>query len=123
LPKIFGDEHALAECLAHLIGNAFEAVQKRDNPKVAVNGKYSGSETGEGIVMLTVRDNGAGIRPDIQEKVFSPFCTTKAKGMGLGLPIAKRTVSDHGGTLTIDSDAQGTAISITLPVEVRRAGL
>jgi nitrogen fixation/metabolism regulation signal transduction histidine kinase len=48
-------------------------------------------------------------------KVFSPFCTTKARGMGLGLPIVKRTVFDHNGRVDIDTSASGTAVSIALP--------
>jgi nitrogen-specific signal transduction histidine kinase len=66
-------------------------------------------------VLLTVQDNGAGIAPNLRDKVFSPFCTTKARGMGLGLPIVKRTIFDHHGRLHIDSTSQGTLVSVMLP--------
>ena len=61
-------------------------------------------------------DNGKGIDPELKDKIFSPFCTTKARGMGLGLPIVKRTVFDHNGRLDIDSNPQGTSVSVLLPV-------
>jgi nitrogen-specific signal transduction histidine kinase len=65
--------------------------------------------------VITVQDNGRGISPDLREKIFSPFCTTKARGMGLGLPIVKRTVFDHNGRVDIDSNPHGTSVSIMLP--------
>jgi nitrogen-specific signal transduction histidine kinase len=66
-------------------------------------------------VVVTVRDNGKGIAPELKDKVFSPFCTTKPRGMGLGLPIVKRTVFDHHGRVDIDSSAHGTLVSVMLP--------
>jgi nitrogen-specific signal transduction histidine kinase len=67
-------------------------------------------------VVVTVHDNGRGISADLRGKIFSPFCTTKARGMGLGLPIVKRTVFDHNGRVDIDSDRYGTSVSVLLPV-------
>jgi C4-dicarboxylate-specific signal transduction histidine kinase len=66
-------------------------------------------------VAITVRDNGTGIPASIRDKIFSPFCTTKARGMGLGLPIVKRTVVDHNGRVQIDTGERGTAITVMLP--------
>ena len=67
-------------------------------------------------VVVTVKDNGKGIAADLKDKIFSPFCTTKARGMGLGLPIVKRTVFDHNGRVDIDSNPHGTSVSVLLPV-------
>ncbi len=67
-------------------------------------------------VVVTVQDNGKGISADLKDKIFSPFCTTKARGMGLGLPIVKRTVFDHNGRVDIDSNPHGTSVSVLLPV-------
>ena len=58
-------------------------------------------------VVVTVKDNGQGIAAELKDKIFSPFCTTKARGMGLGLPIVKRTVFDHNGRVDIDSNPHG----------------
>lgn len=66
-------------------------------------------------MLVTVHDNGKGISADLKDKVFSPFCTTKARGMGLGLPIVKRTVFDHNGPVDIASDPHGTSVNVMLP--------
>jgi PAS domain S-box-containing protein len=115
LPKILGDEGALAEAVAHLVANAAEAVTEQKKPKITLSAKpiHEGGRTS--AVLVTVQDNGHGIAPEMREKVFSPFCTTKARGMGLGLPIVKRTVFDHNGRVDIDTSTSGTAVSIALP--------
>jgi len=65
---------------------------------------------------IEIEDNGAGIRPDLLEKVFEPFFTTKSRGTGLGLPICKRIVETHGGTIRLDSEpGRGTRVTIELP--------
>ena len=115
LPPILGDEDALAEAFAHVVANAAEATSGQTKPRVTLAAKpiHEGGRT-SGVV-ITVQDNGRGISPDLREKIFSPFCTTKARGMGLGLPIVKRTVFDHHGRVDIDSNPQGTSVSIMLP--------
>ncbi len=115
LPKVLGDENALAEAMAHLIANAAEAVTGQKKPRITLSAKSIQEGGRARAVLLTVQDNGRGIAPEMKDKVFSPFCTTKARGMGLGLPIVKRTVFDHNGRLDIDSDTHGTSVSIALP--------
>ncbi len=115
LPKILGDEGALAEAVAHLVANAAEAVTEQKKPKITLSAKPIHEGGRANAVLVTVQDNGHGIAPEMREKVFSPFCTTKARGMGLGLPIVKRTVFDHNGRVDIDTSASGTAVSIALP--------
>ena len=115
LPKILGDEGALAEAVAHLVANAAEAVTEQKKPKITLSAKPIHEGGRANAVLVTVQDNGHGIAPEMRGKVFSPFCTTKARGMGLGLPIVKRTVFDHNGRVDIDTSASGTAVSIALP--------
>ena len=115
LPKILGDEGALAEAVAHLVANAAEAVTEQKKPKITLSAKPIHEGGRASAVLVTVQDNGHGIVPEMREKVFSPFCTTKARGMGLGLPIVKRTVFDHNGRVDIDTSTSGTAVSIALP--------
>jgi two-component system, NtrC family, sensor kinase len=63
-------------------------------------------------------DAGPGIPPDIRQKIFTPFFTTKARGTGLGLPTAKRLVEAHRGTIHVECPpAGGTTVTIQLPVE------
>jgi nitrogen fixation/metabolism regulation signal transduction histidine kinase len=116
LPPVIGDEAALTEAFAHLVANAAEATSGQSKPRITLSAKpvREGDHT-SGIV-VTVHDNGKGISADLKDKIFSPFCTTKARGMGLGLPIVKRTVFDHNGRVDIDSNPHGTSVSVLLPV-------
>jgi PAS domain S-box-containing protein len=115
LPRVLGDESALAEAFAHLVANAAEASSERNKPRIMLSAKPVREGQRPSAVIVTVRDNGHGIAPDIKGKIFSPFCTTKPRGMGLGLPIVKRTVFDHHGRVDVDSTAKGTLVSVMLP--------
>jgi PAS domain S-box-containing protein len=115
LPKVLGDETALTEAFAHLVANAAEATSGRTKPRITLAAKQIREGKHASGVVVTVKDNGKGISEDLKEKVFSPFCTTKARGMGLGLPIVKRTIFDHNGRVDIDSNPHGTSVSIMLP--------
>jgi nitrogen-specific signal transduction histidine kinase len=129
LPQILGDEKALADCFAHIFRNSAEALAHQKNPEIEVtarrtglgngngngNGHSHGNGRSESAVSVVVRDNGRGMPPEILEKVFSPFCTTKARGMGLGLPIVKRTIVDHNGRVNVESSDQGTSVAVVLP--------
>jgi PAS domain S-box-containing protein len=115
LPQILGDEEALTEAFAHLVANAAEATSGQSKPRIILAAKSLREGGRASGVVVTVQDNGKGISPDLREKIFSPFCTTKARGMGLGLPIVKRTVFDHNGRVDIDSNPNGTSVSVMLP--------
>jgi PAS domain S-box-containing protein len=115
LPRVLGDENALAEAFAHIVANAAEATSGQAKPRITLAAKPIREGGRASGVVITVQDNGRGISPDLREKIFSPFCTTKARGMGLGLPIVKRTVFDHNGRVDIDSNPHGTSVSIMLP--------
>ena len=115
LPQILGDESALTEAFAHLMANAAEAMTGQNKPRITLQAKSMQEGAAKNSVVVTVQDNGKGIDPELKDKIFSPFCTTKARGMGLGLPIVKRTVFDHNGRLYIDSNPRGTSVSVILP--------
>jgi PAS domain S-box-containing protein len=115
LPRVLGDETALAEAFAHLVANAAEASADRSKPRITLSAKPVREGKHPAAVVVTVRDNGSGIASEIKEKIFSPFCTTKPRGMGLGLPIVKRTVFDHHGRVEVDSTSKGTQVSVLLP--------
>lgn len=67
-------------------------------------------------MQIDVADTGPGIPPQIQEKIFTPFFTTKAQGTGLGLPICHKLINLHNGFLTVTNNApRGTVFTIELP--------
>ena len=92
LPAVIGDESALTEAFAHLVANAAEATVGQKKPRITLDAKPLVEGKSTAGVVVTIQDNGRGIDPELKDKIFSPFCTTKARGMGLGLPIVKRTV-------------------------------
>lgn len=120
LPQVDADEDALVECFCHVIANAMESLAGRDNAKIVLTAREYRDDEMPGGVAISVQDNGPGIRDDISSKVFSPFCTTKARGLGLGLPIAKRTIVDHGGRIEIESSVRGTCVTFLLPSRPRK---
>lgn len=115
LPPVWGDERALADCFGHLLRNSLEALGHRKDAQIDLTATRLANGDARKGVQVTVRDNGQGIPNTIRDKVFSPFCTTKARGMGLGLPIVKRTVVDHNGRVQIETGEQGTAVTVMLP--------
>lgn len=115
LPPIKGDLNILADSLVRLLHNAQTSVAKKAQPHVSLRAYAGEIGTGRPAVLIEVRDNGSGIPPELREKVFSPFCTTKARGVGLGLPVVRRTMIDHGGLVALDSGETGTIVRLTLP--------
>ena len=107
--KCWATKTALAEAFAHLVANAAEATIGQDKARITLAAKPVREGDATSGVVVTVQDNGRGIAPELKDKIFSPFCTTKARGMGLGLPIVKRTVFDHNGRVDIDSNPHGTS--------------
>ncbi len=110
-----GDERSLREGFGHLLTNAFEAVAGKPRPTVRVTATPLSAPGWPDAVLVEVRDNGDGIPAELLSKVYSPFCTTKARGMGLGLAIAQRTTRDHQGDIRIDSTREGTGVIVVLP--------
>jgi len=93
--------------------NAIDAVES-DTGVIEVGTR---SDAGQNRVTLTVSDNGAGIADT--ETIFEPFRSSKPKvGTGLGLPIARKIVSQHGGTIHVESQpGEGATFIVSLPVE------
>ena len=92
----------LEQVLVNLIQNAQEALAGRPDPEIRI------SVTAEAAhVMITVADNGPGLRPDIAAQLFTPFATSKPDGLGLGLVIAQDIIRDLGNELTVDPPLPG----------------
>jgi len=107
------DPFRLDQVFRNILDNALAAC----SPPVAIEiGAALTELDGQPALRIAVQDNGPGIGPDQRPKIFDPFYTTKAKGTGLGLPIARRIVEAHGGQIALgDFDGPGTVFLITLP--------
>ncbi|MBI3629327.1 MAG: PAS domain S-box protein [Candidatus Rokubacteria bacterium] len=111
LPLVAIDPDQIKRATLNLVDNAVEAVAGAGT--VCVELGYSPDA---GRVRLTVSDDGAGIVPEDKEKLFLPYFSTKATGMGLGLPIVHQIVSDHGGTIWVEDNLpRGSRFVIELP--------
>ncbi len=102
LSCIQGDAHALEQVFAILISNVGDAVSSRGHGTITV-----ATRPVEHGIEFKLCDDGPGIPAEIMEKVFDPFFTTKdpGKGTGLGLSMAHRIIEDHGGTISLESEA------------------
>ncbi|TIW30705.1 MAG: sensor histidine kinase, partial [Mesorhizobium sp.] len=107
--KVMGNRVRLEQVLINLFQNALEALDGRDGARVEVLVE----EKDDGVV-LNVSDNGPGIPPAILKSLFTPFNTSKEKGLGLGLVISKDIVADYGGRIEVASGAEGTRFTIHL---------
>ena len=102
------DQSSMRGALLNLILNAIEAMPAGGTLSIAVN------QTGD-TVRLDLTDTGRGIEDEEARKIFEPFYTTKAQGLGLGMPYAKKIIDQHGGTISLSSRlGVGTTISLTL---------
>jgi two-component system, NtrC family, sensor histidine kinase HydH len=109
LPRIEADPNQLEQVLVNLIKNSLEAC---DSPGRIV--LRTGSRDAQ--VWFSVQDTGKGMAPEVLDKIFHPFFTTKEKGTGLGLAVIHKIITDHNGTVTVDSaSGQGSTFTIRLP--------
>jgi PAS domain S-box-containing protein len=110
LPTILADRQQLVQVLMNLLLNSAQAVVK--DRTIDVIAKKDGRFTS-----IAVRDHGTGISPELLKQVFRPFFTSKNHGTGLGLPIARKIMQAHGGSISLDSTpGEGTTVTIRLPV-------
>ncbi|MEM3441218.1 MAG: HAMP domain-containing sensor histidine kinase, partial [Candidatus Bathyarchaeia archaeon] len=109
--KIKVDVDKMKRVFINLIRNAVDAMP--NGGKLTIT-----SENVNGKVKFVFADTGMGISEEHLKRIFEPLFTTKARGMGLGLPICKRMVEAHGGAISVESEQnKGTTFTITLPIE------
>ena len=107
------DRSQIEQVLINLLKNAQEAVEKEEAPFVCLTTHLSSNKRD---FIISITDNGKGILPEVMERIFVPFFTTKTSGSGIGLSICKQIVTLHGGTITASSKpGDKTTFSVVLP--------
>ncbi|HEX5473677.1 MAG TPA: ATP-binding protein [Vicinamibacterales bacterium] len=123
LAPIQGDPLQLRQIFTNLLINAFEALGGTGSVRIAAARLDAEEEPGAGadhqgpMVQLEVSDTGPGIPPEVIDRIFSPFFTTKPQGSGLGLAIVRKIVDAHDGRIDVTAKrGGGTVFRVTLPV-------
>ncbi|NQT95774.1 MAG: PAS domain S-box protein [Candidatus Omnitrophica bacterium] len=108
------DRLHLTELFNNILNNAYQSFKTKKG-RIKIKLDFNKRKK---MLKLNFKDNGIGIESRSIEKIFEPFYTTKAKGIGLGLTICKQIVVLHNGTISIESQKQkGTTVSVTLPIK------
>ncbi len=123
LSPIQGDPHQLRQIFTNLLTNAFEALGGAGTVRLTAEQLATDDEAAIAdvpavpMIQVEVTDDGPGIPPDVIDRIFSPFFTTKPQGSGLGLAIVRKIVDAHDGRIDVSVPAEGgTRFRVTLPV-------
>ncbi len=122
MPELVFDPEGLHRAVLNVITNAIDAAgEDRKSGRVAVRTQYSAEKS---TVWIVVEDNGPGIPPENMDDLFSPFVSSKkGRGTGLGLPVSKKILSEHGGRIAVSSDpGKGSRFTLELPAVLPRSG-
>ena len=118
LPPVLGDATQLRQIIHNLLRNAEDALEGRSDGRIEIVTRCSGRHA-----RLSIGDNGPGFPLDLLPRIFEPYVTTKTRGTGLGLPIVKKIVEEHLGTIEIsNAPAGGARIDIRLPLVKEEEG-
>jgi C4-dicarboxylate-specific signal transduction histidine kinase len=119
LPRVHGDAIQLQQVLLNLVMNAVDAMSAvKGRPRLL---SLRTQVTDHLQVQVTVEDRGGGIDPEVAERLFEPFVTSKTGGIGLGLPISRSIIESHGGQIWAEAAAeQGAVFQFRLPAAQRQ---
>ena len=113
IPPVWIDKIQIQQVLVNLIRNAIEAMEQSEIRELRIEAAFGGGAQ----VEVSVIDTGSGIAPEIAERLFQPFVTSKSEGMGVGLSICRTIVESHGGKLWTEPNPAGGAIfRFTVPI-------
>ncbi len=112
LPPVMVDVLQVEQALLNLLRNAIEAIANTAQCNITIEASVTDAD----FVEIAVRDSGPGFPPDRRDNPFLPFSSTKAEGLGFGLPLCKSIIEAHGGQLWLDSRAPGATVRFTLPI-------
>ncbi len=114
--EIQGDARMLRQALLNLMRNGAEAIEEEKTVRRVTVELSTQAEQGRQWAAIAIRDTGHGIPEADLQRIFIPFFTTKSQGHGVGLALAHRVITEHGGTLTVANAADGGALfTIRLP--------
>lgn len=109
LPDVLLDVGEFKQALSNVLINAMQAMEKGGS--ISIRTRNYGSR-----VSVSIQDAGVGVDADLQKKIFDPFVTTKSQGTGLGLPVVKKVIEGHGGTMMFRSKpGKGTLVQLVFP--------
>jgi signal transduction histidine kinase len=112
------DGMLVRQALMNLLRNAFDALEEKGGGEVIVRARVKGDLLG-----IEVLDTGCGIAESNIDRMFRPYFTTKKGGTGMGLPMVRRIVEEHGGQITFETEAgKGTRFIILLPADPGKRG-
>ncbi len=116
LPTLLVDQDKLIQVILNVLKNALEATPPGGIVTVGTRPHSTDGKGDVGYVEVSISDTGCGILPNDRDRIFDLFFTTKPRGSGLGLPICRRIIEDHGGAIAVESrPEQGTTFTMTLP--------
>jgi two-component system sensor kinase FixL len=108
--RVMGDRVQLAQVFSNLIRNAAEATEGQSVRSL----RLTAAIDDDNMVEVRLADNGPGLPPHLKEKLFSPFISTKAEGLGVGLSICRTIVEQHKGRIWAEALPVGTVFCFTL---------
>ena len=121
LPAVAGDPVQLQQVLLNLVVNACDAMVDCSTPERRLL-IHTGTENGNGAVLVSVTDRGSSIPEEKIEQIFEPFFTTKAKGLGLGLSVCRTIIAAHRGKLWATNNTDcGATFYFSLPIDASEA--
>ena len=112
--RVMGGRIRLEQVLVNLLQNAFEALEDTPDAEVRLSLRQGRDDQGGDWVWLCIADNGPGLKPDVLAQLFTPFVTTKEKGLGLGLVIAHDILREFGSELLAESSDKGAVFTLKL---------
>jgi nitrogen fixation/metabolism regulation signal transduction histidine kinase len=110
------DPEELRRAFVNILRNSLQAIEQKGTIEIQTS-------AGPNSIVISFVDDGPGVAPEVEAKLFTPNFSTKTDGMGLGLTIVKKTIEDAGGSITIGNIAgKGAGVTVRLPLADRSAG-
>jgi two-component system NtrC family sensor kinase len=121
LPPLLFDPEGISRAVLNVVTNALDAIEGRPEPTITIT---AGLDRDAGLVRIGVEDNGAGMAPEMLERIFNVFMSTKgARGTGLGLAVSRKILREHGGDIRATSrEGAGSSFVLEFPARLAPPG-